>query len=91
MLDYIGGCSLLLHGVNDGLGNADPLRIFPVVVIALVDVLNLDVFLVSVATLLPLGIRAGLLIRNERMIELDWCMPRLLLRQLTVELWETLF
>ena len=88
MHDRVGGGLCLAHSVNSGLRKADPLRIVSVLFVADVDVLDLDVALGTLTSLLPLGICASILTSEERVSELDWCVPRLLLLELNIQAWE---
>ena len=58
------------------------LRVLPV---ADVNLLNLDVILTELAALLPLSVGAGFLAIQERMIELDRCVPGFLLLKLDIQ------
>lgn len=59
-----------------------PLRALPV---ADVNFLDLDVILTDLAALLPFGVGAGFLAIHERMIELDRCVPGLLLLKVDIQ------
>ena len=74
VIDDEGGSRRVVLGVDNLLRKGDPLGVLSILLVTDVDVLNLDIAL-RPATLLPLGICAGLFTGYEGVIELNRRVP----------------
>src|SRR5690242_12086359 len=86
--DLTGSALRHINSMNGDRGKANPLRVVSVLVAADVHFLDLDIVPADLASFLPLGICTGFLSLDEGVLELDRCVPRLLLLESEVQVWK---